>query len=299
MTSKNLGRGLSAFLESKNPEPESSSNTVIRLDKISKNPYQPRQTFDEENLRALADSIRRRGVLQPIIVVKRDDGSGEYQLVAGERRLRASELAGLTEIPAIIADLKKDEQLEIAILENIQRENLNPVEEAEAYKRLLDEFNYTQEALSEVLGKSRSQVTNILRLLGLPSEVKKMLREGKISFGHARALIGAENAVELAWKIVEEDLSVRAVEELKRQQKNDPDEGSNTDSSEDAFSGNFPEAQNDIKNVAMQLSNLIGMQTDVKMKKHGGIIQITFKNLDQLDYLLQRLSNNRQVSLTN
>lgn len=170
--SKNLGRGLSAFLD----KVEEPGTEVVQIDveKIKPNPFQPRKTFNEENLQALAESVKRNGVIQPILVTKMDDGT--YILVAGERRLRASKLAQLTEIPAIIVTLEKEQQFEIAIIENIQRENLNTLEEAEAYQKLIDEFGHTQEELSEILGKSRSHIANILRLLTLPDDVKELIK---------------------------------------------------------------------------------------------------------------------------
>lgn len=209
--------------ESQNMEstPESEENRVIRINisDIVENPYQPRKKFDEEALKSLSESIKRKGVLQPILVIKNKDkkdgdGSAKYQLVAGERRFRASKLAGIADIPAIVTELGQRDQLEIAILENVQREDLNPIEEAEAYKRLMTEFGYTQEQLSEVLGKSRSHIANILRILNLPSDVKDMLQNKALSFGHARALVGAENASEIAKRVVEKNMSVRETEEL-------------------------------------------------------------------------------------
>lgn len=282
MNNKNLGRGLSAFLDLDSTEIISDSkNTIItvNVDNIVTNPFQPRQVFDEKNLLELAESIKRKGILQPVLIVKLNDG--RYQLVAGERRLRASKIAGIKEIPAIVTDINKKDQLEIAILENIQREDLNPIDEAEAYKRLIDEFAHTQEELSEILGKSRSHVTNILRLLVLPIEVKSMLREGKLTFGHARALIGLENAVDIANLVINKSMNVRQTEDFIKHKKT-------ISNAKNQKSGNYvdPEALN----VAGQIASLVGLNVNIKLKNHGGIVEIHFSNFEELDNLVQRLN---------
>jgi ParB family chromosome partitioning protein len=282
MSNKNLGRGLSAFLDLDAAESISDSkNTIVmvNVDKIFANPFQPRQIFDEKNLQDLSESIKRKGVLQPILVVKSSDGG--YQLVAGERRLRASKLAGIKEIPAIVTDISKKDQLEVAILENIQREDLNPIDEAEAYRRLIDEFSHTQEELSEILGKSRSHVTNILRLLTLPIDVKNMLREGKLTFGHARALVGLENAVDVGNLIVNESMNVRQTEDFIKRKRVIP-------SIKNQKSRNYvdPEALN----VAEQIASLVGLNVNIKLKNHGGTVEIYFSNFEELDKLVQRLN---------
>ncbi|MDR0631965.1 MAG: ParB/RepB/Spo0J family partition protein [Holosporaceae bacterium] len=273
MTDKNLGRGLSAFLDF---DVQKDSEIVkIDVNAIKPNPFQPRQTFDEEGLNSLAESIKRKGVFQPILVLKLSDGS--YQLVAGERRLRASKIAGLEEIPAVVTEMSPKDQLEAAILENIQRENLNPLEEATAYKRLMDEFNHTQEELSRILGKSRSHIANMLRLLTLPDEVRDMIRAEKLTFGHARALVGVEDAAAIADRVVEQSLSVRQVENITKQRKNDRSDGN-------AY------VDPEILNLANQISSLVGLKSNVRIKGNGGVIEINFNNFEELDSFVHKLN---------
>lgn len=273
--SKNLGRGLSAFLD--NVEEPGTEVIQIDVEKIKANPFQPRYTFNEESLQSLAESIKRNGVIQPILVTKLDDGT--YQLVAGERRLRASKIAQLAEIPAITTTLSREDQFEIAIIENVQREDLNAIEEADAYKKLIEEFNHTQEELSEILGKSRSHISNILRLLTLPEDVKEMVRSGKLSFGHARTLVGLENASDLANQIVREEMSVRDTERFVKQRKKN----------EESFIKCY-QRDPELDNVIQHLSDLIGLTTNVKAKGKGGVIEIKFNNLSELDELMARLN---------
>ena len=279
MTNKSLGRGLSAFLGENIPEISKNSIEQISVGAIEANPFQPRQVFDNEQLQALAESIKSKGVLQPILLKKLSDGS--YQLIAGERRFRASKIAGLTEIPAIILNITEKEQLEIAILENIQRENLNPIEEAESYKRLMQEFSYTQEDLSKILGKSRSHIANMLRLLSLPEKIKNYLSSGQISFGHARALIGQEDSEKIAQMIIDQSLSVRQAEDIVRQRKN---------VSKVASALMNPQISPEIYNISSQLTSLIGLSSKVKLKKNGGLIEIEFSNFEELDLLIEKLS---------
>ncbi|MBE6447314.1 MAG: ParB/RepB/Spo0J family partition protein [Alphaproteobacteria bacterium] len=271
MTNKTLGRGLSAFLST--PQNE-SDDQVIKIDVqlIKPNPYQPRNFFDEEQLQSLASSIKRKGVLQPILVQKLPDDS--YQLIAGERRLRASKLAGLSEIPAIVTNLEKEEQLEVAILENVQRENLNPIEEAESYRRLIDEFHHTQDELSNIIGKSRSHIANILRLLNLPEDVQTFVREGKLTFGHARALIGSKDASRIAQQVIRSKLNVRDTENL----------------IQSARSRITTYADPEIVNLAHQISSLIGLNVNIKIKGKGGTIEINFSDFEQLDSFVRKLN---------
>lgn len=223
-----LGRGLEALLgdEDINLDLDSETadvsnlveNTVFKSEKnkvkisdIVPCSFQPRTEFDREALESLAQSIKEKGVLQPLLVRKKND---KYEIIAGERRWRAAQLAGLDEVPVIVKDLNDSETLEIALIENLQRENLSAIEEAEGLNRLMSEYAYTQEIIGKVIGKSRSYIANTLRLLGLPEEIKQLVKENKLSAGHARALIGCENASELANKIVKEGLSVREAEAL-------------------------------------------------------------------------------------
>ncbi len=221
---KKLGRGLSALLgESKgqNQLPAVNKNdelvAQIELTKIIAGIYQPRQHFNNTEIEELADSIKEKGVLQPIILRKTDDEN--YEIIAGERRYRACQIVGLRTIPAIIKKLNNHEALEFALIENIQRENLSPIEEALGYKKLINEFSYTQEEVAKKLGKSRSHIANLLRLLNLPQIVQNMLSMNQISMGHARAIINSQNPEELAQRIISESLNVRDVEELIRDEK--------------------------------------------------------------------------------
>ena len=304
MANKSLGRGLSAFLQTEFDIDSASANgggvVKISLDKIKANPYQPRQFFDDEQLRSLASSIKRKGVFQPILVQKLSDES--YQLVAGERRMRASQIAGLEEIPAIITDFSPEEQLEIAILENVQRENLNPIEEAEGYKRLLDEFNHTQEQLAEIIGKSRSHISNVMRLLNLPDDVKQLIKEGKLSFGHARALVTSDNASEVAREILNDSLNVRDTEKLVRRRKNPQVEKTkdsnsrNSDEHSDKYNASLQELSSyvdpEILNISHQIAELSGLKTNVKLKgNNSGIIELSFENFNQLDKFIQKMNH--------
>lgn len=294
MANKSLGRGLSAFLQTELDMDSSSANNSgvvkISLDKIQTNPYQPRQFFDNEQLQSLAASIKRKGVFQPILVQKLADGT--YQLVAGERRMRASQIAGLAEIPAIITDFSKEEQLEIAILENVQRENLNPIEEAEGYKRLLDEFDHTQEQLSEIIGKSRSHISNVMRLLNLPDDVKQMIREGKLSFGHARALVTSDDASAVAQKVLDDSLNVRDTEKLVRHRKN-PQPGSQ-DSGKKRNASLYELSSYvdpEVLNISHQIEQLSGLKTSIKLKGNSsGVIELSFENFTQLDRFIQKIN---------
>ncbi len=274
MANKTLGRGLSAFLSTQESDNDRDEILKINIDQIQPNPYQPRQFFDEEQLQALATSIKNKGILQPILVQKLSENS--YQLIAGERRLRAAKLAGLSELPAILTNMDKQNQLEVAILENVQRENLNPIEEAESYRRLIDEFQRTQEELSEIIGKSRSHISNIMRLLTLPEDVKELIKQGKLSFGHARAIVGTSDASMLAKKIIQKSLNVRDTEILIKTHKGRNSVPIYTD----------PE----ILNLTSQLSQLSGLEVNLKLKRKGGIIELYFSDFSQLDTFIQKLN---------
>ena len=282
MTNKNLGRGLSTFLGETESQTTKNSIEHINVNSIEANPFQPRHDFDEEQLNSLAESIKSKGVLEPILVKKLEEGS--YQLIAGERRLRASKIAQQSEIPAIILDISKKEQLEIAILENIQREDLNPIDEAESYRRLMDEFQYTQEDLSKILGKSRSHVANMLRLLNLPDNVKNLLKSGQLSFGHARALISSENPEKLARIVMDQSLSVRETEDMIRQRKH-------VSGIADAVAAVTPE----VYNISAQLTSLLNLPSKVKLRKNGGVIEIEFTDFEKLDRLISKLNKLKDI----
>ena len=290
---RGLGRGLSALLgETLTEEPvERSANGSqsgksiqhIEISSISPHPGQPRRHFDETALQELSDSIAERGVIQPIIV--REQGPGRYQLVAGERRWRAAQRARLHQIPAIVRQLSDAETLEIALIENVQRQDLNPVEEAEAYSRLIAQFNHSQEVLGRLVGKSRSHVANMMRLLDLPGSVLDSVRGGQLSMGHARALIGVDNAAQIARKVVENGLSVRQVEKLARQAK-----GREGDSPARAPRARA-EPDPDIKALEQHLADIVGVKVTIDHGAGGaGTLVLRYSTLDQLDMLCQRLS---------
>jgi len=246
-------------------------------------PNQPRRHFDEAAIAELADSIGARGLLQPIIVRRAPDGQG-YQLVAGERRWRAAQRAGLHQIPALVRDLDDAATYEIALVENIQRQDLNAIEEAGAYRRLIDDFGHSQEELAKLVGKSRSHVANLMRLLDLPQGVQGLVGDGSLSMGHARALIGVDGAEAIARKVVKDGLSVRAVEALVRAEKG----GGRKPAVESAGgSGRDP----DIMAVERHLSELLGIGVAIQYAGGGkGALTLRFASLDQLDMICQRLS---------
>lgn len=247
-------------------------------------PGQPRRKFDEAAISELAESVKLRGVLQPIIVRRAPDGDG-YQLVAGERRWRASQRAGLHEIPALVRDLDDAATYEIALVENIQRQDLNAIEEASAYRKLIDDFGHNQEALARLVGKSRSHVANLMRLLELPATVQTLLGDGELAMGHARALIGVDAAAEIADRVVKEGLSVRTVEALVRESKAPAKTPTPSSSS-------IPQDRDaDIVAVERHLSELLGISASINYLGDGkGALTLKFGTLDQLDMICQRLS---------
>ena len=288
-----LGRGLSALLgdvareEPVAPAAAPSSKAVqnIEVSLIQPHPEQPRRHFDEGALQELADSIAKRGVIQPIIV--RPHGGG-FQIVAGERRWRAAQKAQLHRIPAIVRDFDEQETLEIALIENIQREDLNPIEEAEAYRKLIGDFQHTQDALGRIVGKSRSHIANLMRLLDLPASVQQQVMEQKISMGHARALIGVPDCETLARQVEEKGLSVRDTEQLVRRMKG----GDNAAAPRRNGAASEPDA--DIAALEQHLADILGMKVDVRHEGHaGGTLTLRYSTLDQLDMLCQRLSGER------
>lgn len=291
---KGLGRGLSALmadvhlvaddLDAKK-EPTIMPDATLAIEQIKPNPKQPRIDFDQGALQELADSIRKKGVIQPLVVRAMPDG--HYQIVAGERRWRASQLAQLHRVPVVIRDFSDDEVLEIAIIENIQRADLNAVEEALGFRQLMDRFGHTQERLAESLSKSRSHIANTLRLLNLPSPVQGMIRDGKLTAGHARALIGAPDAVQLAEKVVNSSLSVRETEKLVRKA------GEKNGKPQRAPRGANSNKDADTRALEADLSANLGMDLSIDHEAgtEGGVIKIRYKDLDQLDQLCQLLSS--------
>ena len=276
---KGLGRGLSALFGDTAPKEKATptnQNNMASISDLTRNPYQPRQNFKEEKLEELVNSIRKNGIIQPIAVRPSKLGLGKYEIVAGERRWLAAQRAGLNEIPIIILDLSDVESLEVAIVENIQRDDLNPIEEAKGYKRLNEEFNYDHESISKLMSKSRSHISNTLRLLTLPSDVIAMLEEGTLSSGQARPLIGISNASNIAEEIVSKNYSARKVEYLTRQKK-----GSNKEKSVDA----------NILKTQERIEKILGLKVNIMNKKNNsGKITIQYKDLDQFDFISNLLT---------
>ena len=278
-----LGRGLSALLGEVVREPGTTDNGVreIAIADISPHPDQPRRHFDDDALAELAESIALRGVLQPIVV--RPVGN-KFQIVAGERRWRAAQKAHLHQIPAIIRDYDDGTVLEVALIENIQREELNAIEEGEAYARLTREFGHSQEALGKIVHKSRSHIANLMRLLDLPPSVRMMLADGRLQMGHARALLGAADAEFLAEQAVSKGMSVRDVERLAKKSKR-PETAPKSVS--------VTESNGDIAMLERQLGDLLGLKVGIAHNAAGGDVTIHYATLDQLDMICQRLSGEK------
>jgi ParB family transcriptional regulator, chromosome partitioning protein len=274
-----LGRGLAALFGEADDQPafDRGSQRLVAIELIRPGALQPRRRFAEAELEALAQSIREKGVLQPVLVRPLDDGEAMFELIAGERRWRAAQRAGLHEIPVIVRVFADAQALEIALVENLQREDLSPLEEAEAYKRLVGDFGHTQSSLAETVGKSRSHIANTLRLLSLPAPVRARLDDGELSAGHARALLGAAAPAALADEVVRRGLNVRATERLVRQR-------------EQPRSKPHPAPRNaDIVNLERELSARLGLRVRLEPKPRGGALTLYYQNLDQLDRLLQLL----------
>ena len=274
---KGLGRGLSSLIGETKVE---NKTNKLNLSEIIPNKFQPRKDFDEENLDDLTNSIKERGVIQPIIVREISSDDSKYEIIAGERRWLAARKAGLHEIPVVITDADDLKSLEFAIVENVQRHDLNPLEEAQGYKRLIDEFSYDQEKVSKFIGKSRSYITNSLRLLNLPLEVLKQVQEKKISAGHAKILVGLENASFIANKIIEKKLSVRQAENFVKIFKNKK------------FSSNQSKDPN-IKNLEKDISDKIGLNVLIKNnKKNKGSITFSYSDIHQLNKIIDIVKKN-------
>ena len=284
---KGLGRGLSALMADIDQSPKEIpgkasgiSSNMLPIEKIIANPDQPRQDFNKEDLEDLAKSIASRGIIQPIIVRISKENNELYQIVAGERRWRAAQRAQLHEVPVVVRDFTDEELLEVAIIENVQRSNLNPVEEALGYQALIDNFNYTQEQVASGLGKSRSYIANLLRLLNLPEKVQKYVRKGVLSAGHARTLVGNKQALALANIMIEENMSVREAEIYVKQRlnrKNINKHSNNKDSDTRALEADLS------ANTKMKVT------IDHKGTPGSGKITISYKNLDELDQICSML----------
>ena len=274
---KGLGRGLSSLIgETKVETPKNQ----LSISDLIPNKYQPRKIFDEDNLNDLTNSIKERGILQPIIVRKSNDDKSKFEIIAGERRWLAAQKAGLHNVPVVITEVDDLKSLEFAIVENVQRHDLNPLEEAQGYRRLIDEFNYDQEKVSKFIGKSRSHITNSLRLLTLPLEVIKLIETQKLTAGHAKILVGLENSSFVANKIVEKKLSVRQAESFVKIFKNKRQKPNNV---KDA----------NIKDLEISVSNKIGLNVLIKNKKNNkGKITFEYKGLDQLNRIIDIIKSN-------
>jgi len=274
---KGLGRGLSSLIGETKVEVQKKQLSVSDL---IPNKYQPRKNFDETNLEDLTNSIKERGIIQPIIVRKSDNENSKFEIIAGERRWLAAQRAGIHNVPVVITDVDDLKSLEFAIVENVQRHDLNPLEEAQGYKRLIDEFSYDQEKVSKFIGKSRSYITNSLRILTLPDEVIKLIESNKLSTGHAKILVGLENASFVANKIVDNKLSVRQAENFvqlfkKKRQKSKITKDSN------------------IMALELSVSNKIGLNVEIQNnKRNKGKISFEYKDLDQLNKIIDIIKSN-------
>ena len=274
---KGLGRGLSSLIGDNEIK---TTNNKISISSIIPNKFQPRKNFEKQSLEDLTNSIRERGIIQPLVVRKSEDLDNKYELIAGERRWQAAQNAGLHEVPVIILNIDNLKSLEFAIVENVQRKDLNPIEEAEGYKRLIEEFNYDQEKVAKFIGKSRAHISNCLRLLTLPKKVIQNIVEDKITQGHAKILVGLENAELLVDKIIKKKLSVRQAETLARLTKNKP---LKIKSSKDA----------NIIDMENQISSKIGMKVNINNKRNNsGTLTFEYKDIDQLDRVVQVIKDN-------
>ena len=302
---RGLGRGLSALIgdvdiglsaDAKAPTKEKSKKTstpfseesssqglrTLGVEKLVPGKFQPRREFDKGALKELANSIREKGILQPILARPNPDGGAKspYEIVAGERRWRAAQIAQLHDVPVIVRDMTDNEALQIGIIENVQRSDLNPIEEAEGFQRLIDEFSYTQEVLAKTLGKSRSHIANTLRLVGATNKVREYLVAGQLSAGHARALLGHPNADRLASDIVKQGLSVRDVEKLVADKK--PSKGGSK-------SKKPAEKDTDTRALEKSIADNLGLSVAIQHEKDGGHVRVSYKTLEQLDEVVRRL----------
>jgi len=274
---KGLGRGLSSLIGETKIEPQKNQ---ISISDLIPNKYQPRKIFDEASLEDLTNSIKERGMIQPIIVRNSNDNRSKFEIIAGERRWLAAQRAGLHNVPIVITEADDLKSLEFAIVENVQRHDLNPLEEAQGYKRLIDEFSYDQEKVSKFIGKSRSHITNSLRLLTLPDDVIRLIETQKLTAGHAKVLVGLENASFVAAKIIDKKLSVRQSEAFVRIFKNKKQKSSISKDS-------------NIIALELSISNKIGLNVDIKNnKKNKGVISFEYKDLDQLNKIIDIIKAN-------
>jgi len=274
---KGLGRGLSSLLGDSSKK---INTNKVSIKDITRNKLQPRKHFNKESLDELANSIKKQGVIQPIVVRPDKTSEGKYEIIAGERRWLASQNAGLHEVPVVILNVDDVKSLEFAIVENVQRRDLNPIEEAQGYQRLVNDYNYNQEKLSQFIGKSRSYIANSLRLLSLPEDILLMVQEGDLSAGHARSLIGLSNSVEIAKKIVQKKLSVRQSEILVRQFR-------------DKKFKLVTKKDSNILDLQKDLEEKTGLSVSINNKKNNsGVISFEYRDLDQLEKLIDTIKKN-------
>ena len=292
VSKKRLGRGLAALIgEIDQPiqsqsKPAVSADRTVPIEHVSRNPRNPRRSFDPADLEDLSRSIRQHGIVQPVMV--RRAGEDRYEIIAGERRWRAAQMAGLVDIPVIVRDVDDRTALEIAIVENVQRADLNALEEAQGYEQLIAQYGYTQNDLGEVIGKSRSHVANSLRLLKLPDEVRQMLANGVLSAGHARAIVSTSDPVRLARKIADEGLSVRDAEKLAQK---DAEQAANPGGLETKSAGRSDDKDADTLALERSLSDVLGLKVQLAHKGQGGQLRIEYKSLEQLDELCRLLGD--------
>ena len=274
---KGLGRGLSSLLGDSSKKIETNK---VSINDLIRNKFQPRKNFNKESLDELKNSIKEQGVIQPIVVRPSKSPEGKYEIIAGERRWLASQNAGLHDVPVVILDVDDVKSLEFAIVENVQRQDLNPIEEARGYQSLIDEFNYNQDKLSKVIGKSRSYIANSLRLLSLPIEILLMVEEGKLSAGHARSLIGLHNSINIAKQIIQKKLSVRQAEILVRQFR-------------DKKFKLISKKDSNILDLQKVLEEKTGLSVSIHNKKNNtGTISFNYLDLEQLNKLIDTIKNN-------
>ena len=274
---KGLGRGLSSLIGETKVEPQKNQ---VSISDLVPNKYQPRKIFDEASLEDLTNSIKQRGMIQPIIVRNSNDDKSKFEIIAGERRWLAAQRAGLHNVPVVITEADDLKSLEFAIVENVQRHDLNPLEEAQGYKRLIDEFSYDQEKVSKFIGKSRSHITNSLRLLTLPDDVIKLIETQKLTAGHAKILVGLENASFVANKIIEKKLSVRQAENFVKIFKNKKQKSKKS-------------KDTNIIALELSISNKIGLNVDIQNnKRNKGKISFEYKDLDQLNKIIDIIKSN-------
>jgi ParB family chromosome partitioning protein len=289
-----LGRGLSALFgdadasyqpgQPRPVEPKGGTQRNMPVTWLRSGMFQPRRHFDETALNELAASVRERGILEPLLVrampAQTGAGPNNYEIIAGERRWRAAQIAGLHEVPVLVRDLTDREALEFGIIENVQREDLSPLEEGEGYQRLIEEFDHTQEALSRIVGKSRPHIANMMRLLSLPEGVRALINEGKLTSGHARALVPARNPLALAQEIVRKGLNVRQAETLAKKDQDNPEIHRKKASAQDSA---------DVVALEKELERVIGLKVKVATKGKGGTLTLHYTDLDQLDEIIKKL----------